>query len=84
MLNKKQIDQYNEDGFTTFPNFLKSTQIQRFIEVIETITRGNSLEKHDTSKMEMEPDQEKTGNKVRRLYEPCSYYPIYLDYAESQ
>ena len=84
MLNKKQIDQYNEDGFTIFPNFLKSTQIQRFIEVIETITRGNSLDKHDTSKMEMEPDQEKTGNKVRRLYEPCSYYPIYRDYAESQ
>lgn len=84
MLNKQQIDQYNNEGFTIFPNFLKPTQIQKFIEVIETITRGNTLEKHDTSKMEMEPEQEKMGNKVRRLYEPCSYYPIYQDYAESK
>ena len=84
MLNKQQIDQYNDEGFTIFPNFLNSTQIQLFIEAIETITRGNTLVKHDTSKMEMEPDQEKMGNKVRRLYEPCSYYPIYQDYSESQ
>ena len=28
------------------------------------ITRGNTLVKHDTSKMEMEPDQEKMRNKV--------------------
>ena len=64
MLNKQQIDQYNDEGFTIFPNFFNSAQIQLFIEEIETITRGNTLVKHDTSKMEMEPDQEKMGNKV--------------------
>ena len=64
MLNKQQIDQYNDEGFTIFPNFLNSAQIQLFIEEIEMITRGNTLVKHDTSKMEMEPDQEKMRNKV--------------------
>ena len=64
MLNKQQIDQYNDEGFTIFPNFLNSAQIQLFIEEIEMITRGNTLVKHDTSKMEMEPDQEKMRNIV--------------------
>jgi hypothetical protein len=64
MLNKQQIDQYNDEGFTIFTNFLNSAQIQLFIEEIEMITRGNTLVKHDTSKMEMEPDQEKMRNKV--------------------
>jgi len=64
MLNKQQIDQYNDEGLTIFPNFLNSAQIQLFIEEIEMITRGNTLVKHDTSKMEMEPDQEKMRNKV--------------------
>ncbi len=64
MLNKQQIDQYNDEGFTIFSNFLNSAQIQLFIEEIEMITRGNTLVKHDTSKMEMEPDQEKMRNKV--------------------
>ena len=64
MLNKQQIDQYNDEGFTIFPNFLNSAQIQLFIEEIEMITRGNTLVKHDTSKMGMEPDQEKMRNKV--------------------
>lgn len=84
MFNKIQIDQYNDDGFTIFPNFLEYKQIQLFTELIETITSGNTLAKHDTSKMEMEPDQEESGNKVRRIYEPCSYYTIYQDYSESQ
>ncbi len=64
MLNKQQIDQYNDEGFTIFTNFFNSAQIQLFIEEIEMITRGNTLVKHDTSKMEMEPDQEKMRNKV--------------------
>ena len=64
MLNKQQIDQYNDEGFTIFSNFLNSAQIQLFIEEIEMITRGNTLVKHDTSKLEMEPDQEKMRNKV--------------------
>ena len=61
MLNKQPIDQYNDEGFTIFTNFLISAQIQLFIEEIEMITRGNTLVKHDTSKMEIEPDQEKMG-----------------------
>ena len=83
MLNRQQIDQYNDQGFTIFPDFLDSEQVRQFIEETESITRGNTLKDHDASKMEMEPDQAAEGTKVRRLYEPCTHYPIFRDYVES-
>ena len=43
----------------------------------------NTLKNHDVSKMEMEPDQGPEGTKVRKLYEPCTYYPVFWDFSES-
>ena len=74
MLTSSQINEYHENGYTTLPNLLNLEQIKSFISQIEQITKGNSLEKHDASKMEMEQDQEPEGKLVRRLYEPCTYY----------
>ena len=83
MLNQDQINQYREQGFTVFPDFLDSKQVQEFKEETESLTSGNTLKNHDVSKMEMEKDQGPEGTKVRRLYEPCTYYPVFRDYSES-
>ena len=31
----------------------------------------------------MEPNQDAAGNRIRRIYEPCEYYPVFRDYSES-
>ena len=72
MLNSSQINEYHENGYTILPNLLNLEQTKSFISQIEQITKGNSLENHDASKMEMEQDQEPKGKLVRRLYEPCT------------
>jgi phytanoyl-CoA hydroxylase len=42
---------------------------------MEWISAGATVADHDASRMEMEPDQAPEGNRVRRIYEPCTYYP---------
>ena len=77
MLTSSQINEYHENGYTTLPNLLNFEQTKSFISQIEQIIKGNSLENHDASKMEMEQDQEPEGKLVRRLYEPCTFYEIF-------
>ena len=77
MLNQDQINQYHEQGFTVFHDFMDSKQVQEFKGETESLTSGNTLKNHDVSKMEMETDQGPEGTKVRRLYEPCTYYPVF-------
>ena len=83
MLNSSQINEYHENGYTILPNLLELELIKSFISQIEQITKGNSLENHDASKMEMEQDQEPEGKLVRRLYEPCTYYENFKNFSES-
>jgi phytanoyl-CoA hydroxylase len=33
--------------------------------------------------MEMEPNQDPEGKAVRRIYEPCTYYPWFHTFSES-
>ena len=80
---KKLKKDYHENGYTIFPNLLNLEQIKSFISQIEQITKDNSLENHDASKMEMEQDQEPEGKLVRRLYEPCTYYENFRNFSES-
>ena len=49
MLNQDQINQYREQGFTVFPDFLDSKQVQEFKEETESLTSGNTLKNHDVS-----------------------------------
>ena len=43
MLNQDQINQYHEQGFTVFHDFLDSKQVQEFKEETESLTSGNTL-----------------------------------------
>ena len=83
MLTQQQADQYRRDGFTVYPGFLSRKDIESFLGAVESIIEKNTLASHDKTRMEMEPDQPLNGTKVRRLYEPCTHYPIFRDFAES-
>jgi phytanoyl-CoA hydroxylase len=83
MLNKQQVNQYRRDGFTVAPNFLAPEEIEAFLDAVKSICAGNTLASHDKSRLEMEPDQPPDGTQVRRLYEPCTHYPVFRDLAES-
>ena len=75
MLTEEQIDAFERDGFTVCPGFLAAEKVQGLLEEAAAVICGNTREQHDGERMEMEPDQPPEGTAVRRLYEPCSYYP---------
>ena len=83
MLNNTQITEYHQDGYTVCPNFLTSEEVAQLLAETEKIISGNTLANHDKDRLEMEPDQPPDGTKVRRLYEPCSYYPPFRTLSES-
>ena len=83
MFINAHITEYNEDGYTVCPNFLTSDEVTQLLAETEKIISGNTLANHDKDRMEMEPDQPPDGTKVRRLYEPCSYYPPFRTLSES-
>ena len=83
MLNNTQITEYHQDGYTVCPNFLTPDEVAQLLSETEKIISGNTLANHDKDRLEMEPDQPPDGAKVRRLYEPCSYYPPFRTLSES-
>ncbi len=83
MLHNTQITKYHQDGYTVCPNFLTPDEVAQLLAETEKIISGNTLADHDKDRMEMEPDQPPDGTKVRRLYEPCSYYPLFRMLSES-
>ena len=83
MFSKKEIDEYFINGFIVKENFIDSSMISKFKKEIDSIIGESSLESHDKTKMEMEPRQKPNGRKVRRIYEPCTHYPLFEEYASS-
>jgi ectoine hydroxylase-related dioxygenase (phytanoyl-CoA dioxygenase family) len=83
MLSADQIAQFQRDGFCTATGFLSTGEIGVFLAGIETVCAGATVDHHDASRMEMEPNQAVEGNRVRRLYEPCTYYPEFRALSES-
>ena len=84
MLSNTQITQYHQDGYTVCPNFLSPEEVAQLIAEIEKIISGNTLANHDKKRMEMEPNQPLDGAKVRRLYEPCTHYPLFRKLSDSE
>ncbi len=84
MLSNTQITEYHQDGYTVCPNFLTPDEVAQLLTETEKIISGNTLASHDKSLMEMEPDQPSNGVKVRRLYEPCTHYPLFRTLSESK
>ena len=83
MLTQSIIDDYRRDGYTVHPAFLSAGGVASLLTELDRICAGNTLAAHDTEKMEMEPSQPPDGTAVRRIYEPCSYYPAFIDLSES-
>ncbi|MBI2191579.1 MAG: phytanoyl-CoA dioxygenase family protein [Planctomycetes bacterium] len=83
MLSPEQVNQYRRDGYTLAPGFLTSGEVSAFLRKMEEISAGNTLANHDKTRMEMEPHQPPDGTRVRRLYEPCTYYPEFQRFSES-
>ena len=84
MLTQEQIKDYHEKGYTVKPDVLDRGQIKALLDNIDQITAAKTLANHDATRMEMEPDQEPDGTQVRRLYEPCSFYPLFKELADCE
>ena len=84
MLTEAQVDQYRRDGYTVVPEFLSQDEGAGFLAGIEAVSKGNTKADHDGTRMEMEPDQPLEGTRVRRIYDPCTFYPVFRDLSESE
>jgi len=84
MLTPQQIAQYHDGGYTVLHGFLNRTAVDAILADIKDLTATATVAHHDSSRLEMEPNQGPEGKKVRRLYEPCSYYPGFRSLSESK
>ena len=84
MLTTEQIDQYQLEGYTLFAEFLNSREVGELLSDVESICAGNTLARHDKSRLEMEPNQPPAGLNVRRLYEPCTHYSRFRTLSDSE
>src|SRR5438270_9101947 len=83
MLTPEQVAQYHRDGFVVCPGLLEGTDVDALLADMETICAGNTLARHDQTRLEMEPSQGPDGTRVRRIYEPCTHYPRFRALSES-
>ncbi len=84
MLTPDQIAQYHEEGYTVLHEFLSRAAVDAILADIEALTSTATVAHHDSSRLEMEPNQGPEGRKVRRIYEPCTYYPRFRALSESK
>src|ERR1700691_4146819 len=82
MLSAVMVDQFQRDGFCPAPAFLAPEEIEVLLAGIESVCAGATVAHHDAGQLEMEPDQVPEGNRVRRIYEPCTYYPEFRALSE--
>src|SRR6266571_681213 len=83
VFTKEQVAQYQREGYVVYPGLLDSDQVAALLADIENISAGSTRENHDRTRMEMEPDQPPDGTRVRRIYEPCTYYPRFRALSEA-
>jgi hypothetical protein len=76
------VDQFQQDGFCSVPGLLNGEEVETLLAGIEAVCAGATLAHHDAARLEMEPDQIPEGNRVRRIYEPCTYYPEFRALSE--
>jgi len=83
MFTSEQIDHYRREGYVVYPGFVLKEGLTNLKTEIERISEGQTLANHDSSRMEMEPNQGPDGKLVRRIYEPCTYYGAFRAFSES-
>ncbi|HEV2379830.1 MAG TPA: phytanoyl-CoA dioxygenase family protein [Terriglobia bacterium] len=84
MLSSAPAAEFHQDGYCVVPSFLSQDEVAALLSEIETISTGATLASHNNERMEMEPHQPPDGTKVRRIYEPCTYYPAFRELSESK
>ena len=82
-LTEDQVGRYNNEGILTVPGFLTPKWIDAFRAEADRITSASTAASFDPARVEMEPNQDPAGKRIRRIYEPCEYYPVFRDYSES-
>jgi phytanoyl-CoA hydroxylase len=83
MLSSTQVNQYKDEGYCVCANFLSGGEVAGILKEIEKISEGATVAKHDPTRMEMEPRQAADGTRIRRIYEPCTYYSHFRTLSES-
>ena len=84
MLTEQQVSDFKTLGYTLYPGILSASEVADILNDVNSISAGNTRAKFDASRMEMEPNQGPEGTMVRRLYEPCTYYPRFHALSESE
>jgi len=83
MLTAEQAKRYRTEGYFISPDLLSQAEVEQFVYETERICAGSTVAQHDASRLEMEPGQPPNGTKVRRIYEPCTYYEVFKKFSES-
>jgi len=83
MLSEAQVKQYHGCGYTVVEDLFDSADMAPWLVEIERVSAGATLANHDRTRVEMEPDQPPNGTLLRRIYEPCTHYPLFRDLSES-
>lgn len=83
MLTSKQVNQYKQEGYCVCDGFLSSDEVSGILKEIDNISAGATVAKHDKTRMEMEPHQTPDGTRIRRIYEPCTYYQRFRELSQS-
>ena len=84
MLTGPQIKSYKSKGFCVRHDFLSQSEVDHLLSEMEKVSAGSTLANHDATRIEMEPKQSADGTKLRRIYEPCTYYDSFRKFAESK
>lgn len=84
MLSAELVDQFQRDGFCPAPGYLTSKEIELFLTGMQSVCAGATVAHHNAERLEMEPSQGTDGDRVRRIYEPCTYYPEFRALSESR
>src|SRR5579872_1576623 len=84
MLTPSQTDSYRRTGHLVVRDFLTAEEVAEFTSLVDSISAGNTRDRFDAARVEMEPDQPPEGTRVRRIYEPCTYYPRFRAFSESE
>ena len=74
--------EYRNQGYFMAASFLTPPEVRALLADIEAISSGATRSDHDRTRLEMEPDQPPEGGQVRRIYEPCTYYPRFREFSE--
>jgi hypothetical protein len=82
-LHDDDVRRYRDQGIALVADFVAPAWIETFRREADRITAGATAARHDPARVEMEPNQPADGNKIRRIYEPCEYYPPFREFAES-